>query len=77
MVSEIFKQKIKLSSLRAYEIAQLAGVHPTTLSRIINGIDRVEAGDKRVIAIGRIVGLKEEECFARKEQSPPPDGKRT
>jgi hypothetical protein len=67
MVSETFKTKVKLSNLKGYQIAHLATIHPTTLSRIMNGIEPVKNGDKRVIAIGRILGLTESECFSNDE----------
>ncbi len=49
--------------MRMYRIAQLAGIHPSTLSRILNGIERIKENDKRVLAVGRVLGLKPEDCF--------------
>ncbi len=63
MVSRKFIETIKLFPVRQYKVAQAAGVNPTTLSQIINGSLRVRPGDERVIAVGRIVGLKATECF--------------
>lgn len=63
MVSEILKRTVKLYHLRAYQIAQLASLHPSTLSRILNGIEQVKPNDERVIRIGRAVGLRESQCF--------------
>ena len=57
--------RLKLNDLPAYKIAQRAGVNPTTLSRLINGIDRVRLEDPRIIAVGEIMGLSESECFER------------
>jgi len=62
-VSRIFVETVKLFPVRQYKVAQAAGINPTTLSQIINGILRVRPGDERVIAVGRIVGLKAAECF--------------
>jgi hypothetical protein len=63
MVSESLRRAVKLSHLRAYQIAQLVNLHPATLSRIVNRIEPVKSGDPRVLAIGKIVGLSEAECF--------------
>ncbi len=62
-VSEQFLIRLKLHELPAYRIAQQAGVNPNTLSRLINGIDPIKAGDERIIAVGRIIGLGATECF--------------
>jgi plasmid maintenance system antidote protein VapI len=63
MVSRKFVEAVKLSDLRAYEIAHKAEIHPTTLSRILNGIEDVKPGDPRVLRIGKVLGLRSEDCF--------------
>ena len=63
-VSRKLIEAVKLSSERAYRIAQQAEIHPSTLSRILNGIDNVRSGDPRVVRIAEIVGIKPEEAFA-------------
>ncbi len=63
MVSRRFIEAVRLAPKRAYQIAHEARLHPTTLSRIVCGIDLVRPGDPRVIAVGQILGLKPEECF--------------
>ncbi len=65
MVSRKLVEAVKLSHLRAYQIAHLAGLHPAMLSKIINGIELVKPGDPRVIKVARVVGLKAEECFRK------------
>ncbi len=66
-VSKQFLIALKLSEAPAYRIAQQAGVNPNTLSRLINGIDPIKAGDERIIAVGRIIGLGATECFEEVE----------
>ncbi len=66
-LSQQFLIRLKLNDLPAYKIAQQAGVNPTTLSRLIHGIDRVRPGDPRIIAVGEIMGLSESECFEERE----------
>lgn len=63
MISKTLRNTILLSELKSYEIAHQAGLHPSTLSKIICGIEKVECGDQRVIAIGKVLGLSPEDCF--------------
>ena len=62
-VSKKFLIKLKLHKEPAYRIAQQAGVNPATLSQLITGALRLQANDQRVIAVGRILGLKDSQCF--------------
>ena len=62
-VSRTFLIRLKLSDNPAYRTAQQANVNTNWLSRAINGIEPVKPGDKRIIAVGRILGLAPEECF--------------
>ncbi len=63
IVSDRFRAAVKLSSLRCYQIAQLAGLNPSTLSQIVNRIIEVRPNDYRVISVARVLGLDPEECF--------------
>ena len=62
-VSQLFRDAVKLSPVVNYRLALAAGVYPTTLSKIINGAQPVKPGDKRVLAVGRLLNLSPEECF--------------
>lgn len=62
-VSQKFRAAVKLSSRRAYVIAQQAGLDPSVLSRILNGIDVVKPGDPRVLRVAAVLGLRNDECF--------------
>ena len=63
MISRLLINSIKLSDRRAYRIAHDAGLHPSTLSRLLNGIEIPHKNDSRVIAIGRVLGIPTSECF--------------
>lgn len=63
MVSKKFIRAVKLSSEPGYELAHKAGIHPSTLSKLINGIEQVRGEDQRVLRVGKVLGLSEEECF--------------
>ncbi len=63
MISRRLKIMIKLSEEPAYKLAQKAGLNPSTLSKLICGIEEVKPNDLRVISVGRVLGLRPEECF--------------
>jgi transcriptional regulator with XRE-family HTH domain len=63
MVSRKLVEAVKLNRQRGYQIAHAAGLHPSTLSKILNGIERVSPGDPRVLAVCRVLGLAEQEAF--------------
>ena len=54
---------IKLATEPSYKIAVRAGLHPTQLSKLIHGAERVRPNDPRVIQVGRELGLAPAECF--------------
>lgn len=63
MVSKKLKDAVRTSDMPAYVIAQEVGMHPSMLSQIINELIRINDNDSRVIAIGRVLGVKAGECF--------------
>ena len=63
MISRHFIEAVRLAPKRAYQIAHEAGLHPTTLSRIICRIDLVRSGDPRVIRVAIVLGLNPGDCF--------------
>jgi hypothetical protein len=62
-VSKQFLKAIRIAGLPLYEIAHKAGIHPVALYKISCGHDKPVPGDRRIIAIGRVLGLKEDELF--------------
>lgn len=62
-ISKRLRARIKLNKRRAYQIAHQAGMTPSTLSRIVNGIDRVKPGDPRIARLAEVLGLPEAECY--------------
>ncbi len=63
MISRTFIAAVKLSPHRSYQIAHQASLHPSTLSKIVNGIERVQSNDPRVISVANVLGLNHAECF--------------
>ena len=62
-ISRKLRDAVKLSELKSYEIAHKAEMHPSTLSRIICGIEKVKPNDHRVVALAQVLDIPPEECF--------------
>jgi hypothetical protein len=65
MISDKLKIAVFLSDKPGYKIAQEADLHPSTLSKILRGIEQVKPDDARVIAVAKVLGLSPEECFEK------------
>lgn len=63
MLSNKFKERIKLSEVPAYKLAWAVNIHPDTLSKYISGYLKPKLGDPRIIEIGRVLGLNPKEIF--------------
>jgi len=70
MISKKLREAVKLSPMKSYQIAHAANLHPSTLSRIVCGIERVRNGDPRVLQVGNVLGLRPEECFQSESKRP-------
>jgi len=66
-ISQAFIIRLKLHSDPAYRIAQMAGVNPTTLSKLINGAEPIRPDDDRILRVGRILGLEPDQVFDSRE----------
>jgi hypothetical protein len=62
-ISRKLYEALRLSDQLMYEIAHQADMHPTTLSRIMNGIERIKPDDVRVLRLGTVLGLSKAELF--------------
>lgn len=63
-ISRRFQVALKSSPVRMYRLAQEVGLHPSTLSKLLNGITPAKADDPRIVRLGSLVGLTPEELFA-------------
>lgn len=63
VLSRRFIERVKLGRTPGYQIAHRAGIHPSTLSKLIHGAEHIKPDDYRVLAVARVLGLKPEECF--------------
>ena len=66
-VSHKLRVAIKLSSERQYRLAHQIDVHPSVLSAWLNGITDPRSDEPRIIALGRLVGVRADECFATEQ----------
>ena len=64
MLSLKLIERLNRSEIRQYKIANAAGISPGQLSAFKNGIYPVRPGDPRIIRVGKILGLRADECFA-------------
>ena len=62
-VSREFVVALKLHPDPAYKLAQRAGINPNTLSKLVNGAEKLKRQDSRILAVGAVLGLSPEECF--------------
>lgn len=77
MISRKFFEAVKLAPIREYRIAQQADLHPSTLSKILNGVEKVKSGDPRVIRVAGILGLQPDDCFVDEGVNGKPEGGRS
>lgn len=63
-LSLTLRSAIKLAPEPAWQLAAKVGIHPSTLSRWMVGAVHPVRGDVRVTAVGALVGVTEEQCFA-------------
>jgi len=68
MISKELRESIKLSDMRAYQIARLADLHPSTLSQIMRGIVKIKKWDERVMRVGKVLGFEPEKCFSEEDE---------
>ena len=62
-LSRKFRIEVKLNETPAYRLAQLADVNPNELYKLMNGITKVRPYDDRIIRVGKLLGLRPDECF--------------
>jgi transcriptional regulator with XRE-family HTH domain len=68
LLSTKLRHAIRLTNIPQYELARRVGVHPSQLSAWVCGIYSPPGGDDRVLALGRILGIKQDECFERDDR---------
>ena len=63
MISQKLRIALKLNPMPEYRIAQKAGLNPTVLSKLVNGIVPIKKDDARIIKVGKVLGIPAEQCF--------------
>ena len=64
-VSRRLVEAVKLARRPAYAIAWRAKLHPSVLSKLLHGAERVREDDPRVLRVARLVGVRPEDAFER------------
>ncbi|MBI3616535.1 MAG: helix-turn-helix transcriptional regulator [Candidatus Omnitrophica bacterium] len=62
-LSPKFVEALRMKHGQMYRLAFRAGLHPTTLSKVLNGAQEVQPKDKRLVRLGHLLGLSPEELF--------------
>ena len=70
MLSQRFRNAIRLSSERQYRLALKCGFDPTTLSAYIHGARRPHPGDKRLLKLAALLDVPFDEIVE-------PEGRQT
>ena len=73
-ISRAFFERIKLSDEPAYRLAWKADIHPVLLSKWMHGYENPKRDDPRITKLGKLLGLKPEECFSSEEGFPNGEG---
>ena len=63
VMSRKLKDAIDNTPKRKYEIARSAGLDHSVLSKLCHDVLKLTNSDKRVLSLGRMYGIKREECF--------------
>jgi hypothetical protein len=62
-LSRRFKIEVKLNEKPAYRLAQLAGINPNDLYKLMSGISQPKPNDTRILKVGKLLGLGPDGCF--------------
>jgi len=62
-LSREFKARLKLADQPAYKIANQAGINPTTLSKLVNGIEPLKPNDERIGRVAAVLGMSPADAF--------------
>lgn len=68
MVSQEFKNALKLYPIPKYKLAWRIGITPSTLSHLVHEHIRVRPGEERLLKIARLIQFPEEKVFV--EENP-------
>jgi hypothetical protein len=58
-----FAAAVWVRDLPAYKFAHGENMHPTVLSKLLHGIEKVKPNDPRILAVAKVVGLSPNACF--------------
>ena len=65
MITQEFKNALKLHPTPKFKLAWEAGISPSVLSHLLNGHQRVKTGDNRLLKIARLISFPTEKVFTK------------
>lgn len=67
IISEKFRQAARISETPLYRLALQCDIPPGSIYKVIRGIASANPEDPKIIALGKLLGLKPRECFTLDE----------
>jgi hypothetical protein len=64
MISKTLRDAVRLHPDHVWQLARRVGVHPSVVSKWLSGSHPPRPGDPRVLALGALVGVPADCCFA-------------
>lgn len=65
IISEEFKNALKLHSIPKFQLAWQAGISPSTLSHLLNEHQKIIPGDERLLRIAELIKFPSEKVFLK------------
>jgi hypothetical protein len=67
MVSQEFKNALKIYPVPKYKLAWKIGITPNILNHLLHEHIRVKSGDERLLKIAKLIEFPEEKVFSKEE----------
>ena len=63
-LSQDFLISLRFADQPQYKVAQAAGINPTTLSKLVNGITPIKENDPKILRVAEVLNVKPEQIFS-------------
>ena len=67
-ISTALRRALSTTPIRHYQLAALANLHPSTLSKLLHGGTKIREHDRRVLAIAKVVGVDPAEALEEQDR---------
>lgn len=65
MISQEFKNALKLHPIPKFKLAWEAGISPSIFSHLLNGHQKVKTDDERILRVARLISFPTEKVFTK------------